>query len=259
MEKPRKNLLSLRQAIILVLFEQELRTTHLDLIFSLIRHKGFYVPDKNNDEYYKELFEFYEELFDVEDPVFQNIGMGFVRLRNTIDPLQTFEQLEALLEYDKEFYNPTEKELSFVLKGEDFKETQKLKVSPADIICIESVDKSRKKNFYIRERTSTGNKINRYLFNNNKYNFESLCNYLDPISGYLTIISKNAIVNVAFYGLIRKNILELREKAFKNNVPNKLMIFGKDLSSNFRLIQQAYIRRFLLQKAAIGYKMDVGI
>ena len=61
--------------------------------------------------------------------------------------------MEALLDYDKQFYNPDLKELNVIDKNYGAKETWKIKMSPAIIICILSKEKSRSKNIYLFEKT----------------------------------------------------------------------------------------------------------
>lgn len=195
--------------------------------------------------------------------LFEEIGAGFIRLKDSYAdfPLHLYSALEALLDYDKQFYNPDLKELSVIDKSYGSKETRKIQVSPADIICILSQEKSRNKNVYVFEREL--NSIKCFEFNNQKFKFETLCEHLDPVNNYLTHVSKNAIVNVAFFDLVKKRLLKYNGSAGETVGFTTIKISDKEQGQiflqNFTTVKGAYNRRILLQKNTLGYKTDLGL
>ena len=180
-------------------------------------------------------------------------------------PLQLWIALEALLNSDRQYYHPETKEISIVRTGYDSKETVKLKVSPADIICILSAEKSRKKNIYIAEKDASGKcAVNCYLFNNNKFNFETLCQYLDSLSHHLTQVTRNTIVNGAFFELIKKQLLQYNQPKDKSGIQSaikfpalKMMILSSEtLKLSRKLIKEGfcYKKLPLVTKTIWDYK-----
>jgi hypothetical protein len=261
-----KNLLTLHEAIILALINQPARTANFEEIANFIAKRGFYPNRKGNISLVTQVMLRSTKAKGAYAYLFENVGAGYIRLRDSYTgfPLQLWNGLEALLDYDRQFYNPDAKEISVVSGGYDSKETIKLKVSPADVICILSLEKSRKKNVYVEEKGASGKRlVKSYLFNNNKYNFETFCQYLDPCSSYLTRISKNAVVNVAFFDLVKKQLVQYKHPGDKSGILSRIAISGKkddyNFTRNFEMIQEAHTRRILLQKAALGYKSDIGL
>jgi hypothetical protein len=253
----RKNLLSLHEAIVVALINLPTRTANFDEIAAFIESRNLFPERKGNTPLAKQVMLRSTKAKGAYKYLFHEIGAGYIKLRNTIEPLQIWNDLEGLLEYDRQFYNPDAKEISFVSAGSQFKETIKLKVSPADVICITAEEKGRRKKFFIREHTAKGEVVKCYLFNNNKYSFDTLCKYLDPIEGYLSVISKSALVNVNFYDLENKANLKYNRKLSPNEVPETIKISASTKINSFKNIKTAFTRRILLQKAAIGYKNDL--
>lgn len=256
---PRKNLLSLHEAIVVALINQPTRTANFDEIAKFIESRNLYSERKGNIPLATQVMLRSTKAKGAYRHLFNNIGAGYIKLRNTIDPLQIWNDFKGLLEYDRQFYNPDAKEISFVSVSNQLKETIKLKISPADIICILAEDKDRRKNFFIQEQTAKSEVVKCYLFNNNKYNFDTLCKYFDPIEGYLSVVSKSTIVNVAFYDLENKATLKYNRKHGPNEVPETIKISTSTKINSFKNIKTAFTRRILLQKAAIGYKNDMGV
>ena len=258
---PRKNLISLHEAVAIALLEQPMRTASFEQIADFIQKRGLASIRKGGITLEKQIMLRTTKSRKVQAHLFEEIGAGYIRLRDTHAdfPLQLYNGLEALLEHDKEFYNPDIKELSVVDKRYGTKQTVKLKISPSDIICILSQEKSRRKNIYIIEKQSGS--IGIVEFNNNKFNFESLCKHLDPINNYLVLVSKSSIVNVAFFDLRKKNTLQFSQKVDNINISEIHVPAQKTtdmLLNNFRIIKDAYSRRRLLQKTILGYKTDMG-
>ena len=263
---PIKNILSLHEAIILALINQPSRTASFEGIANFITKRNLYPNRKGNIPLATQVMLRSTKAKGAYAHLFEDLGAGYIRLRDSYVnfPLQLWNGLEALLDYDRQFYHPDTKEISIVSTGYDSKETVKLKVSPADIICILSAEKSRKKNIYVAEKDASGKcTVKCYLFNNNKFKFETLCQYLDPLSHYLTQVSRNTIVNVAFFELIKKQLLQYNQPKDKFGIPAAIKISGKKdddtFIRKFKIILGAHKRRILLQKVALGYKNDMGL
>ena len=262
---PIKNILSLHEGIVLALINQPNRTASFEEIANFITTRNLYPNRKGNISLATQVMLRSTKAKGAYAHLFEEVGKEYIRLRDSYAgfPLQLWNGLEMLLDYDRQFYNPDAKEISIVSTGYDSKETVKLKISPADIICILSAEKSRKKNIYIVEKSTSGKSIVKcYLFNNNKFKFETLCQYLDPLFHHLTQVSRNTIVNVAYFELVKKRLLQYTQSPDKSGIPSAMKISGKKdddtFIRNFKFIQEAYKRRILLQKAALGYKPEMG-
>lgn len=260
---PRKNLLSLHEAVVVALINQPTRTASFEQIAAFIIDRNL-CPNRDGG-------------VSLEDQVmlrttqskgayahlFQEIGAGFIRLKDGYAdfPLHLYSALEALLDYDKQFYNPDLKELSVIDKNYGTKETRKIKMNPADIICILSKEKSRSKNIYLFEKNLK--LIVCFEFNNQEFNFKTLCEYLDPVNNYLTQVAKSAIVNVAFFELVKKRLLAYNDTAGIIESLSTIQISDKEQGDlflqNFTTVKGSYIRRIMLQKATLGYKTDMGL
>lgn len=262
---PRKNLLSLHEAIVVALINKPGRSARLWEIAQYIEDRNLYPVRKGGISLEKQIMLRATKSKGAYHHLFEDMGFDYIRLRDQdIDfPLRFWNGLEALLEYDKKYFNPALKKLSVVRKNSQSKETIKLELSPANIVCIVSEEKSRRKNIYVLEKNSAGKDvINCYLFNSNEYNFESLAEYLDRTNKYLLVVSRNAIANVAFYELNEKHLLHFNRPGLKLNPPSPIKMSAKkedDLRVKaFKIIQEVYKGKILLQKAAIGYKNDMG-
>jgi hypothetical protein len=260
---PRKSQISLHEAIVIALINSPLRTASFEEIAKYIESRNLYPDRKGNITLKKQVMLRSTKSKGRYTELFEEIGAGYIRLKDTHADfsLSLWFALESLLEHDQEFYNPQKKSLSVVDRNYGAKETKKIHLSPSDIICIQSENKSRRKKIYFQETVTE--LINCVYFNSNDFNFEKLCKYLDPLSHYLVVVSKSAIINVGFFDLVKKQILKYNGPKGDHTVPDQLnMSTGKGAESylnNFNVIKEAYKRRILLQKAVIGYKNDLGL
>lgn len=206
---PRKNLLSLHEAMVVALINlnKPTRTASFEEIAAFIIDRNLFPERKGGISLEEQVRLRTTRSNGAYADLFEEIGEGFIRLKdnNANFPLHLYTALEALLDYDKQFYNPDRKELSVIDKSYGSKETRKIKISPINVICILSQEKSRNKSVYIFENEL--NSIQRYEFNNQDFNFKTLCEYLDPLNDYLIHVAKNAIVNVAFYNLVKNRFV----------------------------------------------------
>lgn len=184
-------------------------------------------------------------------------------------PFRLWLALEEILDKDKGFYHPDNLELN--VYDNDFEINKTISVNPKDLICIttakdtESKGNTRRKKLLFIKSTSADsyNKIRTYTLNSNDYNFEKLCNQLDPLSHYLLVVSKGAIANVKFYDLANNNGLIIN---LKSDFPDEIKCIALPSSKNhsltienFNKIKEAYDYKILLQKKVFGYKYSIGI
>lgn len=257
---PRKNLLSLHEALVVALINQPTRTASFDEIARFIEERNLCPERKGKIPLSKQVMLRATKSKGAYHHLFEELGAGFIRLKNTIDPLATYNSLETLLQYDRRFYEPVVKELNVVDKNFERKRNRRIKISPADVICICSTSKGREKCIYTAQNDTKGDiSVVRYHFNNSSYKFEKLCEYLDPASGYLVMVSRSAIVNVAYYELSGKSSLKPASSFIGLDIPAPVSLGAKANPAKFQLVRKAYIRRVLLQKTAIGYKMDMNL
>jgi len=184
-------------------------------------------------------------------------------------PLRLWLALEDIFDKDKGFYHPPELELSVF--DNDFKINRTISINPKDLICIitdknpDSKGNTRRKKLLFVKNNAVGssNEISKYTLNNNTFNFEKLCSTLDPLTYFLIVVSRNALINVKFYELFQYNELKIN---LKDKLPDTVKtIFISDskahnkTTQNFNKIKEAYNYRILLQKKVFGYKYSMGI
>lgn len=259
----RKNIISLHEAVVLSLLNEPMRTANFKKIAQFINKRNLCPIRKGGVSLEDQVMLRTTKSKGKYSYLFEDLGAGFIRLRDTHAdfPMHLYSGCQALLDYDKTFYNPNLKELRIIDKGYASKETRKVKFSPAEIVCILSMNKGRRKSIYVFEKES--NSIRHFEFNNQAYTFKTLCEYLDPINGYLVNISKSSIIGVAFFDLVKKRLLKYNGVAGKTQVFATLKISDKGQGDiflqNFITVKEAYKRRILLQKAILGYKSDIGL
>jgi hypothetical protein len=257
---PRKNLLSLHEAIVVALINQPGRIASFQQIADFIEKRNLYPERKGNIPLATQVMLRSTKAKGAYRHLFEDIGAGFIRLRNNIGPMEIWKPLAALLQHERQFFNPDAKELNVVDNSFGTKQNKKIKISPADIICICSVNKSRVKKIYTKQHNTTGKEeVVCYQFNSNLYNFETLCQYLDSINHHLIMVSKSAIVNVGCYKLNRAKELTPVPSFTRFKIPSPILITSQEHLDNFKKVQDAYTRNILLQKVAIGYKNEMGI
>lgn len=260
---PRKNLLSLHEAVVVALINQPTRTASFEQIAAFIIDRNLYPNRDGGVSLEEQVMLRTTQSKGAYAHLFEEIGAGFIRLNDGYGdfPLHLYSALEELLVYDKQFYKPYLKELSVIDKSFGAKETRKIKINPADIICVLSKEKARSKNIYIFERNLKS--IVCFEFNNQEFNFKTLCEYLDPSNNHLVWVAKSAIVNVAFFELIKKRLLAYNDTAGKMEVIGTIQISDKEQGDlflqNFTIVKESYNRRIILQKATLGYKKDMGL
>jgi hypothetical protein len=136
------------------------------------------------------------------------------------------------------------------------------KIITKDIICINTVTK-RKKAIYVRYENEDGSTaIRTYIFNNNEYNFDTLCTLLDPLNHRLIRVSKTAIVNVAYFEIASDNYLYLSIPRPELKKIEKLKISERKseydtFKNDFIKVKDAHRAHVLEQKRILGYMFKV--
>lgn len=173
-------------------------------------------------------------------------------------PLRMWMVLMDVLKDPKLFHYPDLKTIKLI--DPTFNEITSLEVKASDIVCITAVNGSRKKNVYLIESIEgKANKVKKYVFNNNDYNFEKLREFLDPLSQSLVVISKSAIVNVKYFDQSNSNAVILNKV-----LPGMERIKPLSLSrviglQNFIRVKEAYRYQLSLQKRLFDYKNQNGL
>ena len=79
----------------------------------------------------------------------------------------------------------------------------------------------------------------------------------------MTHVAKSAIVNVAFFELVKKRLLAYNDTAGIIEALSTVQISDKEQGDlflqNFTTVKGSYIRRIMLQKATLCYKTDMGL
>lgn len=258
-----KNLIRLHEAVVLALINEPMRTANYEKIAGFISKRNLFTNRKGNVSLETQIMLRCTKSNGAYGKYFEDLGAGFIHLKDSdaYFPLKIMTALEMLLNFDTRFYAPNSKKLSVVKYSHNSKETMKISLNPENIVCIHSVEKSRKKLIYTIEKDpSKGENIVCYNFNNNSYNFEKLCSYLDPISGYLVQVSRSTIINVAYFKLISNHKLSCLLKSGKSNMPKVIEVSRKksenSMLKNFILVKEAHTRRVLLQNTVLGYKNE---
>jgi hypothetical protein len=257
-----RNILSLEEAIVVALIHQPNRTATFEDVSSYIRKRNLCNPN-TIEKKIKEVKLKLNKSPKSYANLFENVGLEYIRLSDTLAsfPMQFYLALEALLNYDEEFYNPDLKELSVVDKSYGDKKTRKIKMNPADIVCILSINKSRKKTIYYLNRKIR--LIEEYELNSQEFNFKSLCEYIDPLNNYLTQVAKSAIVNVSFFEPEKKKLLKYNNNAGKTEAITTIQLSDKEQGDlflqNFTIVKAAYNRRIILQKTTLILQKDMGL
>lgn len=264
---PRKNLVTLHEAIVLALIANPVRSMNYKEIADFIAKRNLYPIRKGNIPLEKQIMLRATKAKGAYAHLFEDEGMDIISLKDTNSkfPGMFWDALKAFMPFDKAFFYSDAKDINLLDRSSDSKEIIKLKISPQDIICILSQPKPREKKFYILQKTAAATPvIKSYILNSQKYNFETLCPYLDPLSHYLTRVSRNSIVNVAYYEPVNKHLLQCTMKENQRKAEYyQVKISAKKEDSRFvrefKIIKDAYTRRIQLQRAALGYKVDMGL
>lgn len=176
-------------------------------------------------------------------------------------PFRLYLALEALLDHDPIYQLQQPAEIN-VLDEEFGIYRRGVKLLAKDIISIHSIDK-RKKAIYVRqENTDRRNSIKKYIFNNNDYNFDTLCKLFDTLSHRLIKVSKTAIVNVAFYDISSDNYVRLisprpeLENIKEIKISSRKSVYDT-FKNDFIKVKEGYRKHLLSQKKILGYMFYV--
>ena len=180
----------------------------------------------------------------------------------SMNPLALYNALEVIMKYDESYYDPIAKILPV---QDELGFNKKLTIIPENIVAIithPDYPKTRRKAIYIKEETKKGLKISTYYLNNDEFNFTRLSSYLDPLNHYLLIVSKNAIINVDCYELLKNKELHLLIDSPELNTVSKIIAANEKpiyAKKHFEVIKKGIRKRLYFQKFMIGYKSDFNI
>lgn len=176
-----------------------------------------------------------------------------LELENNSFPLRLFMMMMDVMQDPKYFHYPDVQSIKVI--DPVFNEITEMKLKASDIVCITAVKGTRKKNIYVNEADkSKKDQIKQYIFNNNDHNFNSLCQYLDPLSHSLVVVSKDAIVNVEYFDKSNGSMLTLNKK-LSGLEKLKPIALSKALGlDNFIKVKEDYRQHISLQKRLFDYK-----
>jgi hypothetical protein len=246
----RKNLLSLQEAIVVALIHFPIRRAHFREILKIIKDRNFYNfnPQESFPPFCEELKLFYDEIGNDDSYYFHDIGSGYIDLK---DCYRDFASDLFTIYHD--FFNPLSKEINVVdpLWGEN----RKLQVTPKNLVCITTNKEGRKKTIYNYEYDEQGERVIKKY--STQQSLESLKKKIDPLSHYLVIISKDSLVNVAYFKIanhksIITNIedsINIEWESFQFSNSNK----AKEYFATFQIVKKQYISYTSLQKNLLPY------
>lgn len=258
---PRKNILSLHEAIVVALINQPIRTASFKEIADFIEDRGLFQERNGNIPLTTQVMPRSTKSKGAYKYLFEEIGAGYIRLRDSYAdfPLHLYSALQIILEPFKGFFEPPSK--IFNVYDPEWGENRKIEINSKDVICVTSKGTGRKKTIYVFEPGIEEKKvIKKYT---KQIGGDNLYQQLDPLSHYLVVVSKDTIVNVAFFTLSN-------QKTFKTNITDPVQkewpVFkfstskrAKEYFEKYKLIQRYYSDFTLLQKRVLGYKSEFGL
>lgn len=257
---PRKNLLSLHEAIVIALINQPSRTASFEEIAKFIEERNLYPERKGNIPLATQVMLRSTKAKGAYLHLFEEIGAGFIRLQDSYAgfPLQLYSALQEILEPFKHFFEPASKKISVV--DLEWGENRKVVINPKDVICVFSNGNGRKKTIYTFQNAASGVKeIKKY---SKQQKLEDFLHEIDPLSYWLAMISKDSLINVEYFSnsfnrVLKTNIDDRITKewpVFKFSDSKK----AKEYFQNFSRIQLHNANLTSLQKKAFDYKNHFG-
>jgi hypothetical protein len=253
---PRKNLLSLHEAIVIALINQPNRTATFEEIADYIEQRNLYPERKGNIPLSTQVMLRSTKAKGVYHHLFEELGANYIKLRDGYAdfPLKLNSALEEILEPFKHFFQPPYKKMNVV--DPEWGSNKKIELSSRNIICATS--QGRKKTIYVYQPgLDEKMSIKKYTV---QESLEKLRKKVDPLSHRLVIVSRDALLNVAYFAISSQQILKtsisdpVKEEwpSFKFSASKK----AKEYFENFVLVQTHYANFTLLQKSILGYKSD---
>lgn len=177
-------------------------------------------------------------------------------LESDLNPygLPLFMALESILQDKRAFYEPG----TATFKLKDGKFSKEINVDPRDLICVYTPVKGRKKAFVLREDVSTSSGKPReiyklYELNNNELNYEEIKKMVDPLSCRFVQITKDTLVNVAYYHFDKKNELIFEKESGMRDVFLRFTVKMKNASELFSIVKMHWQENYSLQKRITDY------
>jgi hypothetical protein len=133
---PRKNLLSLHEAIVVALINHPTRTASFDEIARFIEGRGLHQERKGNISLATQVMLRSTKAQRAYHHLFKEIGAGYIRLRGSYAdfPLKLYSALQTILESHKDFFEPPSKKINVV--DPEWGENRKIEFNPKVVICI---------------------------------------------------------------------------------------------------------------------------
>lgn len=264
---PRKNLLSLHEAIVVALINEKGRMAAYEKLTAAIIERGLYISEDN----YEGLLQKVKDISSSEEEPFVSLfeipHPDFVRMKDDFGmfPIIMSDALDNILNAHSYFYNPFTPKLRVFDEASEFPVEKA--INPAKTICIATKKlpglkkprkSGRKKFIYYLDTDLRGNEVvNIYHINESMDNLKM---EIDKLNSYLAIISDNILVNVGYYTLSNSKelscILDFDELKDVKTVWFSESKKAKDNFERFQTVQKFYEMRIWLQKAVLNYKNE---
>lgn len=255
---PRKNLLSLHEAIVVALVNQPTRIASFDDIAKFIDERKLY-PEGNREIPLSTQIMFLATNTEDYTHLFEYIGAGYIRLRDSYADftLKLHNGLDAILENHRQIYKSVPAKIR--VKDEKMNFFREVTLSAPNIICITTKNNSGDKKFiYVKEDDLQGNTvIGIYGINGS---IEEMRKKFDPIYHFLAPVSDSLIVNVSFFQLMAKKTLKpiYSYSDLQDLYPFKFSTSpaSKENYRAFLKIQESYQKRISTEKAILAWKNE---
>lgn len=254
---PKKNLLSLHEAIVIALINQPSRTASFEEIAAFIEQRNLYTNRKGNIPLATQVMLRSTKANGAYHHLFEETGAGFIRLRDSYSdfPIMLSNSLDAILDKHRQIYktNP----VKIRVKEEELDFFSKVELSAPFIICIMTKEKSGEKKFiYVKEHDQQGNTvIGVYSINKS---IEEIRKLFDPLYHYLAPVSDSTLVNVSFFVLIANKVLKplIGFREIQELQPFKFSTSpaAKEYYRIFKLVQESYQHRISFEKSILDWK-----
>lgn len=256
---PRKNLLSLHEAIVVALINQLSRTANFEDIATFIEERNLYPLRKGNIPLATQVMLRATKAKGAYHHLFEEVGAGYIRLRDSYAnyPLMLYSGLEAILESHRQIYKTIPTKIR--VKDEKLQAFRHVEFSVPNVICITTREKSGAKKFiYHKETDLQGNStVGIYELNRS---IEEMRNLFDPLYHFLVPVSDSCLVSVSFFELSTQKTLKpvLDVSELKELPPFKFSTSpaAKEYYRIFLKVQESYRHRISFEKAILDWKNE---
>jgi len=250
----RKNLLTLHEAIVIALIQNNIRRATFDEIAAFIEKRNLYPVRKGNIPLARQVMIRSTKSKGAYSDLFTYIGMNCIELRDTDRHfgLQLYNALEVIYKDVSSHFAPPPKALKVV--DIELRMNREIELSASNVVCIISKhpdgrSSGQKKYLYVLEHQNEEQAIRLYTTNDS---FKTLQKTLDPLNEHLVIVNDSSIANVRYYQYTATKTLSPVNGLPVNIKPQEIHFSGSPKSKTnkgiFDLVQNHFNNRILLEK-----------